>query len=194
MDRKDKLNIIAIVAILVTLGTVCVVWGQDLAIPPAPQQTVTVVILRGGQWYSLGKVRLIVMGEQVVIVCDTPAPGPGPTPPGPTTPQPSDPFCAAVAAGLSSVSPGARQHSAEIAATYESVAAEAAATPADWTVAKLLSEVKVRNATALDAAVLSQWRPFWTALQAALVAAKLEADDLAGHIALFGKVAEELRK
>lgn len=181
---------------LATMSLLMLMMGvaisQDLTVKPTDPTIVTVTVIRNGRWYALGEVKCFkILDQLVLVVPDGPAPIPAPVTP---TPTPADKFTQKVREGISSISPTSRQHAGTIAQVYESVAAEASANPGQWTVSKLLTEAKIRNATELRGSVLGEWKTFWAAVTGALLAEGLQADDLAGHVVLFQKISQELRR
>lgn len=133
-----------------------------------------------------------------------PGPGPGPNPPGPSTA-----FKTAVLNAYNALPEVARKAIVEfeqgdghktqkaarliIADTYAQIA-QAASVPNVYDVATMLNEAKTRHASTLPVSTLTAWRPFFTALATALVAEKLAADDVPGHVKRFQEIAEVLNQ
>jgi hypothetical protein len=81
----------------------------------------------------------------------------------------------------------------DIGNNYRTLAAQAAATPSDWTAEKLMQALKVANLTTLSGEDVMKWRTvFFLPVGIALAQLKLPEDDLKGHIDACMKVGKAL--
>ena len=190
--RKD--NVMKRTWLLAAAFTALAVAASAAELKALPKQVLTGVVLQiGTDYFDIGEVTLVQIGNRWILVVGpvlpTPVP-PGPVPPGPTPPVPGPvtPFRDAVKAAFDLVGAAGRADAAAIAAVYSGVAGEAEANPAGWTVKQMVAEVKTRNASAISVAGLGAWKPFWPALAKAMESLKLEDTDVAKAVAAFRDV------
>lgn len=172
------------------------VAAADLPLAALPQQSCPSVVLQiNGQWYELGPAQIVNTSAQMIIIAGT-APVPVPVPPGPTpnpVPTPVPPvssFTQEVTTAFKSVKNPIE--SKVVAGIYASIAGEAEAAISDWSVPRMVSEVKIRAATALSIEAILEWRGFWPQLAKSFEKLKLEDGDVKKCVDAFRDVAAVL--
>jgi hypothetical protein len=176
------------------------VAAADMPLSALPQQSVPSVVLQiNGQWYELGGAQVVNTSAQLIIIAGVqpvpvpiPTPGPNPTPnPTPVpVPTPVSSFRAEVASAFKSVKNPIE--SKIVAGIYSAIAGEAESSAADWNVPRMVSEVKIRAATALSIEAILEYRGFWPELAKAFEKLKLEDTDVKKCVDAFRDVAAVL--
>ena len=178
--------------LLAAAFTALAVTASAAELKALPKQVLTGVVLQiGTDYFDIGEVTLVQIGNRWILVVGPVLPAPVPPKPEPDpkpVPGPVTPFRDAVKSAFATVGPAGKPDAAAIAAVYSGVAGEAEANPAGWTVKQMVAEVKTRNASALSVAGLGAWKPFWPALAKAMESLKLEDTDVVKAVAAFRDV------